>query len=872
METDNKNFLYEKINTLMEFLAKEKSKEIPEIIKNGLSSKIKLREYQKQAFLNYIFYFDKFKDNNNSIHTLFHMATGSGKTVIMAGLILYLYTKGYRKFLFFVNQTNVLEKTIGNFINSSSDKFLFKEVIEYEQKRIKIDKVDSFSENDNNIEIIFTTIQKLHKDLNSPKENSLTFDDFLNKKIVFISDESHHINSLTKKPTKSESELESSWEMSVINAFKQNRENVMLEFTATCDLKDKNVLEKYKNKIVFNYPLSSFRESKYTKDFQNFATNSDLWSRTLIALIMSEYRKFLFAELKLNIKPVVMLKSQRILDSEKFYNIFFKQLVLIEPQEIRALKDTNIEILKSAIDYFEQRNDNLNSLINSLKNSFAQDNAIIMNNTSDNSIEKQLLLNSLEDEKNPIRIIFTVDMLNEGWDVLNLFDIVRLYDTRQGGDKSARKISNYTIKEAQLIGRGARYCPFDIGDPNTIFKRKYDNDLDNKYRILETMFFHSKNDSKYINELKKALIYIGLQDMNTIVREYKLKEEFKKSDFYRKGIIFSNQRISEDLSETGIDSEIKKEEIYYISQTINGNVTNLFDDDEIKLENEQVTSFYFNSINLNILLGAIDCFEQLKFNVLKNKFSKLSSKEEFLISNKYLGDIKINIKHKRDKLSTKIIYEAVKFALSKISSYITEIKPKYKGTKKFIPNKICNILRNKKINFNNISSNSGYGVSQNQSIDENLQLNLKTEDWYVYEDNYGTDQEKAFIKKFVENIKCELDKKQLNYYVIRNERIPELAIYTFDSGERIEPDFILFVMKKNEEYYQCYVEPKGEHLMEKDKWKETFLLSLNEFYEVDKEYEKYKILGFPFFNTDKNKFEKFQKEVINLLNKIKNIE
>ncbi|MDD1360390.1 hypothetical protein PT317_00030 [Metamycoplasma hyosynoviae] len=133
-------------------------------------------------------------------------------------------------------------------------------------------------------------------------------------------------------------------------------------------------------------------------------------------------------------------------------------------------------------------------------------------------------------------------------------------------------------------------------------------------------------------------------------------------------------------------------------------------------------------------------------------------------------------------------------------------------------------------------------------------------------------KKKAFIKKFVENIKCELDKKQLNYYVIRNERIPELAIYTFDSGERIEPDFILFVMKKNEEYYQCYVEPKGEHLMEKDKWKETFLLSLNEFYEVDKEYEKYKILGFPFFNTDKNKFEKFQKEVINLLNKIKNIE
>ena len=32
--------------------------------------------------------------------------------------------------------------------------------------------------------------------------------------------------------------------------------------------------------------------------------------------------------------------------------------------------------------------------------------------------------------------MFAVQKLNEGWDVLNLFDIVRLYETRDGkGDK-----------------------------------------------------------------------------------------------------------------------------------------------------------------------------------------------------------------------------------------------------------------------------------------------------------------------------------------------------------------------------------------------------------------------------------------------------
>ena len=47
-----------------------------------------------------------------------------------------------------------------------------------------------------------------------------------------------------------------------------------------------------------------------------------------------------------------------------------------------------------------------------------------MNRKTDNTREKQLAVNSLEDPSNPYRIIFTVDILNEGWDVLNLFDIV----------------------------------------------------------------------------------------------------------------------------------------------------------------------------------------------------------------------------------------------------------------------------------------------------------------------------------------------------------------------------------------------------------------------------------------------------------------
>ncbi len=295
----NKKFLYETLDSAreMNFL-----KDLPTIIKTGLSSHIQLREYQEEAFKYFITYYENENlSKNKQIHTLFHMATGSGKTVIMAGLILYLYTKGYRKFMFFVDQTNILEKTKENFTNPNSSKYLFNQIIEYLGNKLQVKMVKNFSSNNLNedIEICFTTTQKLHMDLFLAKENSLTYEDFENNKVVFISDESHHVNTLTKKANKTEVEAEKSWEYSVMKAFHSNKDNIMLEFTATVDLKDNNVKSKYLDKIIYNYPLINFRASGYTKDFQNFATDTSLWERALIALIMSEYRKYLFTDHKL---------------------------------------------------------------------------------------------------------------------------------------------------------------------------------------------------------------------------------------------------------------------------------------------------------------------------------------------------------------------------------------------------------------------------------------------------------------------------------------------------------------------------------------------------------------------------------------------
>ena len=85
---------------------------VPGFVYSNLKESFGQRPYQQEAFGRFAFYWDQFRQPENSAtHLLYHMATGSGKTIIMAGLIIYLYEKGYRNFLFFVNSTTIIETT-----------------------------------------------------------------------------------------------------------------------------------------------------------------------------------------------------------------------------------------------------------------------------------------------------------------------------------------------------------------------------------------------------------------------------------------------------------------------------------------------------------------------------------------------------------------------------------------------------------------------------------------------------------------------------------------------------------------------------------------------------------------------------------------
>lgn len=847
-------FLYEKIDTLREVGI---SKELPQYILDNLNPNFELRPYQTATFENFITYFESDKLCQKPTQTLFHMATGSGKTLIMAGLMLYLYKQGYRNFLFFVNLSNIVQKTKENFLNNASSKYLFSEEITIDSEKVPIKEVTNFQYyDDNSINICFTTTQGLHSDMWGVKENGLSIDDFANQKVVLISDEAHHLNADTKKMSKDEEAIYKSWEYTVQHIFGANRDNVLLEFTATCDIKNPLIKSAYENKIVFDYPLYKFRADRYSKEIKTLRSDLAVEDRALQALILSQYRYKVFQDYRQNVKPVVFFQSRLVKENAANMDAIINMVKNITGDKIKNLfEQSSSDIITEANMYFIKNGISYDELASELKDDFSEEHCISANDNKDVE-NKQIILNSLEDKFNPYRAVFAVDKLNEGWDVLNLFDIVRLYETRDGKNGVPGKT---TMKEAQLIGRGARYCPFKTAATQEKYQRKYDNDIENPLRICETLYYHCWNEPRYISELHTALREIGIDLDKTVTRKYILKDTFKADDIYKKGYVFINERITKSRNTvTGLLPSVR-DKIYEVSIATGQSGEDLVMEENLSSDNKPNAYTYRTTIddiadiNYSIVYKALCRYPILKFNILKSYFPNLKSTRDFIYSKDYLGHIRIHINSKYETPTTDILYFACVKVLGNIADNISSIEETHVGSKEFTAKYIHEVFKDKMCNYDN-PHDGGIGISQNdRTVPNAWRIDLSTQDWFAFEDNFGTSEEKAFVAYFqtyVTSLKSKYDK----VYLVRNER--QLAIYSFEGGERFEPDYILFLHSPKSvgyEQLQVFIEPKGTHLVEKDKWKEDFLLQLESNSIPVKKFvddNDYRIWGFHFFNRE----------------------
>jgi type III restriction enzyme len=843
------SFLYDTL--VQEFGKREIARVmVPNYITDNIKPGFGLRPYQIESFQRYIIcHKEDFEGKpKKPFHLLYNMATGSGKTLIMAGLMLYLYEKGYRNFLFFVNSNNIIKKTKDNFLNPQASKYLFNDKIVIDGKEVYIKETDTFENaDDKNINIKFTTIQQLHIDLNNTKENSVTYEDFKDKKMVLIADEAHHLVAGTRSGN-----LFGSWEDTVRKIHETNFENILLEFTATIDTETAALLNHYQDKVIFKYGLAQFRIDKYSKEINLIRSGFDQQDRIIQALILNLYRQELATANNINLKPVILFKAKKTIKESEQNKVAFHNLIdVMSAQLVDQIRNTaTVSIVQKAFIFFDSINMSSAEISRRIKSNFRFENCISANN-DEQAEENQLLLNTLEDENNPIRAVFAVQKLNEGWDVLNLYDIVRLYEGQNTGGTNTT-VGATTLAEAQLIGRGARYFPFALEEGQDKYTRKYDDDQANDLKILEELYYHTKEDSRYISELKKALVESGIyEDEDKLVtKQLTLKLDFKKTEFYKTGQVVFNKKVEKSYNNVKSFSDfgVSKRNFVFILSSGIGRISSVFNTDEEttsdKIESKDIK---LSAIPKHIVRFALAQNPFFYFDSLQRYFPNVGSLSNFIDSIDYLGSLEITFSGSKARLSdiTNNDYLlSIQGLLQSVESEIKSNLTEFEGSS-YIKEYVHKVFKDKEIK-----------VYKDSERADGQEAFLANEPWYVYNANYGTSEEKKFVELFQRRFEG-LKEKFTNIFLIRNER--ELKIID-KLGRAFEPDFILFCkqIKEKELTYQVFIEPKGAHLAANDKWKEDFLKEIREEERTIKiETDNYLITGVPFYNNaNENDFKK----------------
>src|SRR5699024_12489049 len=105
------------------------------------------------------------------------------------------------------------------------------------------------------------------------------------------------------------------------------------------------------------------------------------------------------------------------------------------------------------------------------------------------------------------------------------------------------KTKNMTDSEAQLIGRGARYYPFEYKEEQ-LFTRRFDK-MSYELKIIEALHYHTINDNTYIKNLEKSLeaanIHVKEDQYHRL--EAKVKSHVKKHSIFKTGKIYINKLV-----------------------------------------------------------------------------------------------------------------------------------------------------------------------------------------------------------------------------------------------------------------------------------------------------------------------------------------
>ena len=853
--------------------------EVPSYINENLLHT--LRDYQNQALRNYHFTQNHIQPNPQ--HVLFNMATGSGKTDLMAALILYLYQEhNYQNFLFTVNTNSVLMKTEDNLVNTSSEKYLFNEKIEINGNPIAIKKVERFPPltQANTIYIKLSSVQKVSDDLFTIKEGTMGLSDYERHPVAVLADEAHHYSASTK----SEKDAENTWESAInkiLNARNnEEQKNLLLEFTATVDFEKEVIYNKYRDKVVYRYSLSKFMLDGYSKQVKRIETSASDEDKMLNVVLLSQFRKYRAQSEGVtgNFKPIIMFKSAKVdisIAATKTFNALIADLnasKLIDFIKRQQLLDSNdSSALELAYTFYLKNEDRLADIVREIKHDFDPKNVLNANDKSGNMLEKGQYeaLNTLESPNNFYRVVFAVAKLTEGWDVLNLYDIVRITE-------SAATNKNATMVEAQLIGRGARYYPFEIEGVKS-YSRRFDGDSSNKQLFLETLHYHTMNEPQYLKQLVGSLKQMDLptgKDKQNPPIEIKVKSAFKRTDAWRNGKIYYNESVEvpdsyfDSLEKYGINHrEDIQRYLNYGSREVDYRTIDL---------SQNTKSIHVKKFDARYIKKALQKLGFYHFANLKKYLPQLNSMKEFIHGEKWLNADKLKLfltvpqEYRSEALTAD---EILKVTIDLLKEYQVKIQSGYvkeRGTNKFKGYPIKDYLSN----YNKRVPE--YDPTTQISGQQHITVHEMPEDFFIYEKAIVNNLEYELIERVKAYVDALRDKYKKAVYLFRmdenmhRESIKSEALKLHQYGKPtqadgktpsdvhlsgFQPDFIVFLEDESDFYFQIFIEPKGMSgdRFVKELWKEELLAYMTS-HQDELVFEdgvvNVKVSGFKFYTKD----------------------
>ncbi|MDD4107815.1 MAG: DEAD/DEAH box helicase family protein [Prolixibacteraceae bacterium] len=348
----------------------------------------------------------------------FSIATGIGKTRLMAACIIYLYLKkGIRHFFVLAPNLTLYEKLIRDFSDTSYSKYVFRGVAELVHNQPVVITGDNYEQvrglfSDTDIQINVFNIAKFNSDTKESKKGTprikrlseylgQSYFDFLSNldDLVILMDEAHRYHADASK-----------------KAINELCPVLGLEMTATpFDEKGKA----FKN-IVYEYNLAqALQDGKYVKNptvakRKNFEKGS-LTDKELDILKLEDAVS-IHENAKLHLELYARDNDMPLV----------KPFILVVCRNILHATET-IEMLENEM--FDGR---------------YRGKVLQIDSSTKKDEEVDGLFVSLEDPDNKIEIVVHVNMLKEGWDVTNLYTIVPL------------RAADAPILVEQSIGRGLR--------------------------------------------------------------------------------------------------------------------------------------------------------------------------------------------------------------------------------------------------------------------------------------------------------------------------------------------------------------------------------------------------------------------------------